>query len=98
MAENSGRYYLEMEWPKGDKKSEKKKKKRKKERKKAKKRSNTPRANVKKRWEIKRKALLISESIARKTETRYDGCLNFKKKKILSCHSSQTAHAKLVDR
>ena len=27
MAENSGRYYLEMEWPKGDKKSEKKKKK-----------------------------------------------------------------------
>ena len=82
MAENSGRYYLEMEWPKGDKKSEKKKKKeRKKERKKAKKRSNTPRANVKKRWEIKRKALLISESIARKTETRYDGCLNIKKKK-----------------
>ena len=69
MAENSGRYYLEMEWPKGDKKSEKKKKtkqkkKRKKERKKAKKRSNTPRANVKKRCEIKRKALLISESIA----------------------------------
>ena len=58
-----------------------KKKKRKKERKKAKKRSNTPRANVKKRWEIKRKALLISESIARKTETRYDGCLNIKKKK-----------------
>ena len=34
MAENSGRYYLEMEWPKGDKKSEEKKKKRKKERKK----------------------------------------------------------------
>ena len=59
----------------------KKKKERKKERKKAKKRSNTPRANVKKRWEIKRKALLISESIARKTETRYDGCLNIKKKK-----------------
>ena len=42
----------------------KQKKKRKKERKKAKKRSNTPRANVKKRCEIKRKALLISESIA----------------------------------
>ena len=38
MAENSGRYYLEMEWPKGDKKSEKKKKqnKKKKERKKEK--------------------------------------------------------------
>ena len=54
---------------------------------------------LKKRWEIKRKALLISESIARKTETRYDGCLNIKKKKkILSRHSSQTAHAKLVDR
>ena len=35
MAENSGRYYLEMEWPKGDKKSEEKKKK-KKERKKEK--------------------------------------------------------------
>ena len=64
-------------------KKKKKKKERKKERKKAKKRSNTPRANVKKRWEIKRKALLISESIARKTETRYDGCLNIKKKKNL---------------
>ena len=46
------------------KKKKKKKKERKKERKKAKKRSNTPRANVKKRCEIKRKALLISESIA----------------------------------
>ena len=50
-------------------------------------------------------ALLISESIERKTGfhlTRqdmagYDGCLNIKKK-ILSRHSSQTAHAKLIDR
>ena len=74
------------------------------ERKKKKKRSNTQRANVKKtlgKWS----ALLISESIERKTGfhlTRqdmagYDGCLNIKKK-ILSRHSSQTAHAKLIDR
>ena len=46
------------------KKKQNKKKKKKERRKKAKKRSNTPRANVKKRCEIKRKALLISESIA----------------------------------
>ena len=61
-----------------------KKKKKKKERKKEKRqrKDQTPQEQMlKKRWEIKRKALLISESIARKTETRYDGCLNIKKKK-----------------
>ena len=48
MAENSGRYYLEMEWPKGDKKSEKKKKKKKERKKKGKEKIKHPKSKCKK--------------------------------------------------
>ena len=44
MAENSRRYYLEMEWPKGDKKSEEKKKKKKERKKKGKEKIKHPKS------------------------------------------------------
>ena len=89
---DSGRYI----WKWSKKKIERKKKKEK---------IKYPKSKKKKtlgKWSA---LLIISESIERKTGfhlTRqdmagYDGCLNIKKK-ILSRHSSQTAHAKLIDR